>query len=88
MPFVYYHVEVLNHSLIPAEGVPAETFVDNVDRLYFDNWKEHEALYPGGVTIPEMDLPRAKSHRQVPRKIRERLLARGHALFGGTAAAA
>jgi len=87
-PFVYYHVEILNHSLILAEGVPAETFVDNVERVAFDNWEEHEALYPDGVTIPEMNRPRAKSHRQVPRAIRERLLARGHALFGGTAVAA
>lgn len=82
--FVYYHVELADHSLILAEGVPAETFIDNVDRLGFDNWAEHEALYPEATPIVEMDLPRAKSYRQVPRVIHERLIARGTALFGAS----
>ncbi len=38
--YTYYHVELDDHSLILAENVPAETFVDNVDRLGFDNWDE------------------------------------------------
>jgi serralysin len=33
--------------------VAAETFIDNVDRLGFDNWAEHESLYPDGKTIEE-----------------------------------
>ncbi|MBS0640479.1 MAG: Hint domain-containing protein, partial [Proteobacteria bacterium] len=71
--FVYYHVELADHALILAEGVPAETFIDNVDRLAFDNWAEHEALYGADLPLVEMDLPRAKSYRQVPRRIRDRL---------------
>jgi hypothetical protein len=63
--FVYYHVEVDDHSLILAENTPAETFVDNVDRLGFDNWAEHEALHPNGKPIKELPYPHAKSHRQV-----------------------
>jgi len=47
----YYHVEVDDHSLILAESMPAETFVDNVDCLAFDNWREHEALYPNRKLI-------------------------------------
>ncbi|MBS0641910.1 MAG: Hint domain-containing protein [Proteobacteria bacterium] len=87
--FTYYHVELADHSLVLAEGVPAETFIDNVDRMAFDNWAEHEALYPAGApTMVEMDLPRAKSHRQVPRAIRERLTARAAALFGAVEQAA
>ncbi len=74
--FTYHHVELADHSLILAEGVPAETFVDNVDRLAFDNWDEHEALYGHLPTIPEMDLPRAKSARQLPRALRDRLAGR------------
>jgi hypothetical protein len=74
--FVYYHVEVDDHSLIFAENVPAETFIDNVDRLAFDNWDEHEALYPQGKAMVEMPYPRAKAHRQVPRALREDLTAR------------
>lgn len=74
--FTYYHVELDDHSLILAENTPAETFVDNVDRLAFDNWDEYEALYPEGKPIVEMPYPRAKAHRQVPRSIRERLVER------------
>ncbi len=71
--FTYYHVELEDHSLIFAEGVAAETFVDNVDRRNFDNWAEHEALYPNGSTIEEMAYPRAKAARQVPIAIRVQL---------------
>jgi hypothetical protein len=69
--FVYYHVELDDHSLILAENVPVETFIDHVDRMYFDNWAEHEALYPEGKPIEEMSYPRAKSRRQIPVAIRE-----------------
>jgi hypothetical protein len=74
--FVYYHVELDDHSLILADGVPAETFIDNVDRLAFDNWDEHERLYPEGHAILELSYPRAASARQVPVAIVRRLEAR------------
>jgi Hint domain-containing protein len=79
--FTYYHVELDDHSLILAENIPAETFIDNVDRLSFDNWHEYEVLYPQGKTIVEMPYPRAKAQRQVPHVVRERLAARAAALF-------
>ncbi|WP_298283778.1 Hint domain-containing protein [Acidocella sp.] len=75
--FTYYHIEVADHSLILAEAVPAETFIDNVDRLAFDNWEEH----PGNTALVEMSLPRAKSARQVPAATKSRLEARATALF-------
>jgi hypothetical protein len=78
--FTYYHVELDDHSLILAENTPAETFVDNVDRLGFDNWAEHEALYPDGKHVEELPYPRAKSHRQVPVSIRVMLGARAQAI--------
>ncbi len=84
--FTYYHVEVADHSLVLAENIAAETFIDNVDRLKFDNWEEHEALE--SVAMTEMAYPRAKSARQVPQSIRARLLARGQALYGVEVAAA
>jgi hypothetical protein len=74
--FTYYHIELDDHSLILAEDTPAETFIDHVDRLAFDNWQEHEALYPDGHAIIEMPYPRAKAYRQVPRAICERLAER------------
>jgi len=84
--FTYYHVELDDHSLILAENTPAETFVDNVDRLAFDNWAEHVALYPNGKEIVEMDYPRAKAARQVPVDIRVKLAGRA-AEIGEVAAA-
>ena len=78
--FVYYHVELDDHSLILAENAPAETFIDNVDRLAFDNWTEHEALYPDGKPIEELPYPRAKAHRQVPVEMRIRLAERAQAI--------
>ena len=78
----YYHVEVEDHSLILAENTPAETFVDNVDRLNFDNWQEHEALYPDGKQVSELPFPRAKSHRQVPVSTRVMLADRALTLGG------
>lgn len=85
--FTYYHVEVADHALILAENTPAETFIDNVDRMNFDNWEEHMAAV-GETSIPEMEYPRAKSARQVPIATRARLAARAEGFFTKTNAAA
>ncbi|QRM35652.1 Hint domain-containing protein [Microvirga sp. VF16] len=82
--FTYYHVELADHSLLLADNVPAESFIDNVDRMAFDNWDEHEALDETAPLV-EMAYPRAKAARQVPVAIRERLAARGQGLFGAVA---
>jgi hypothetical protein len=72
--FTYFHVELADHALVLAEGVPAETFVDHVTRKRFDNFAEFEALYGAERTvIAELSLPRIKSARQLPRATRERL---------------
>jgi len=86
--FVYYHVELENHSLIVAEGLPAETFLDNVERMAFDNWDEHLKLYPKQESIPEMSYPRASSARQLPASIVAKLSARTVELVGPVEAAA
>jgi hypothetical protein len=83
--FTYYHVELADHSLLLADNVPAESFIDNVDRLAFDNWDEHEALGDEAAPLVEMAYPRAKAVRQVPVSTRERLAARAQALFGAVA---
>ncbi|GLK86362.1 hypothetical protein GCM10017653_44320 [Ancylobacter defluvii] len=58
-----------------AEGIPSETFVDNVSRRRFDNWQDAPE-----APIAELDLPRVKSARQLPRSVRHRLAARAEAL--------
>ena len=82
--WVYYHVELDDHSLILAEGAPAETFVDNADRLNFDNWDEFQALYPNGKAVEELPYPRAKARRQVPVSIRLRLAERAEIVGAST----
>ena len=82
----YFHVELDRHALLLAEDLPAESFVDNTNRSAFDNWDAGDAT--PAVAMAEMDLPRAKSWRQVPRAARERLDARGEALFGAATQAA
>jgi hypothetical protein len=85
--FTYFHVELVDHALILAEGVPAETFVDHVTRRRFDNYAEFEALY--GVEragVAELEMPRIKSARQLPRATRERLDAHGSASVVAAAA--
>lgn len=68
--FAYYNIELAAHAAILAEGCPAETFVDNASRAKFDNYAEYIALYGADVAIPEMDLPRIKSARQLPAAFR------------------
>jgi hypothetical protein len=84
--FLYYHVELDDHSLILAENTPAETFVDNAERRHFDNWAEFEALYPDGRNIEEMAYPRAKSQRQLPAALRRKLAERAWRLSGAASA--
>lgn len=86
--FTYVHIELEDHALILAEGVAAETFVDNVTRSRFDNYAEYVALYgeaPGPTG--EMDAPRVKSPRQLPASIRARLAARAATLLPAAKAA-
>jgi autotransporter passenger strand-loop-strand repeat protein len=70
--FTYYHVELASHELLCAEGVLAESFVDNADRRHFHNWDERQAPVE---PIAEMELPRVKSARQLPLRLRLRAAA-------------
>jgi hypothetical protein len=85
--FTYYHLELDEHALILAENAATESFIDNADRMGFDNWEEHEALYPEGKPMRELDIPRAKAARQVPMRLRAVLAQRAANLYGRAAAA-
>lgn len=74
--FKYYHIELEDHALIVTEGLPSETFIDNVDRRNFDNWAEHQALYGDGTSINEMNVPRVQSARQLPASVKAAIVAR------------
>ncbi len=87
--FTYFHVELDDHALILAEGVPAETFLDTVTRRRFDNYADYEARCgDAGAQLTELPVPRIKSARQLPRTLRERLAAQGRACLREPAAAA
>jgi autotransporter passenger strand-loop-strand repeat protein len=68
--FTYHHVELETHELLLAEGVQAESFVDNVDRMHFHNWDARETP---ATPIAELPYPRAKSARQLPAALRQAL---------------
>jgi hypothetical protein len=87
--YTVFHIELDDHALVLAEGVPAETYVDNVTRRRFDNYAEYAALH-GDVSavIAEMEVPRVKAARQLPRAVRERLEARVAAVATVRASAA
>ena len=71
----YYHIETEDHEIILAEGVPAETLLDNSGREKFANYKEFQELYPHGKLTKELDFPRVKFPRQLPEQIKKRLAA-------------
>lgn len=87
--FEYFHIETEDHAVILAEGVPAETFLDNVPRSRFDNHAEYEARFGSSPPpMQELCMPRVKSARQLPPAIRERLEARADLLAPKLGAAA
>ena len=71
----YYHIETEDHEMILAEGVPAETLLDNSGREKFANYKEFQELYPQGKVTKELDFPRVKFPRQLPEQIKKKLSA-------------
>jgi hypothetical protein len=63
--FSYDHAELATHELLYAEGVPAESFVDNIERMNFQNWDERTSPTEA---ITELPYPRLKSARQLPKR--------------------
>jgi Hint domain len=81
--FTFFHVELDRHALLFAEGVLAESFVDDVDRMHFDNWDDRPVR-----RIEEMDVPRVISARQMPDSVHKLLRERAEALGYRLSAAA
>ena len=69
----YFHIETENHELVYANGVPAETFIDNVSRSQFDNYAEFETLYPNAPMMTELEIPRVLFRRQLSTETVKRL---------------
>lgn len=69
----YFHIETENHELVYANGVPAETFIDNVSRRQFDNYAEFETMYPNAPMMTELDIPRVLFRRQLSTVTAQRL---------------
>ena len=83
--FTLYHVETDGHDLLIADGAQTESFLAGVDDMRFDNWAER----PASATVPaEMNYPRVKAPRQLPRAIRDLIAARAAAIAPDYAAAA
>ncbi len=76
--FTYYHLELDEHVLLLAEGAAAESFVDNVDRMAFDNWEEHPSVR--GERMLEMPYARVKAVRQLPGEVRRLIAVRAAVL--------
>ena len=75
-PFVYYHIELDTHALILAENVEAETFLESVGVLEFDNWRDRAAPDVSARAIDELPFPRVTSARQLPQHVCDALAAR------------
>jgi hypothetical protein len=87
--FRYFHIELDEHALLLAEGVPAESFLDTATRRRFDNAADYEARFgPETQRIREMAVPRVKSARQLPQATRQRLAERASTMGHDSAAAA
>jgi hypothetical protein len=80
----YYHLELDTHTVILAEGVPTESFLDGMEGVGFVNWSERVAP----TDTRELPYPRVKSARQLPRALRARLAERVAAVAGDQSAAA
>ena len=75
---VYHHVELDAHALLLAEGVAAESYLELVQDLPFDNAADRPVLAGQPEELP---YPRVRSHRQGPPALRDRLAARAAALL-------
>ncbi len=82
--FSYYHLELDTHALVLAEGAAAESYLEGVEDIGFQNFDQRKAPQ----AVKEMPYPRVRAQRQLPLAVREQLAARAAALSGPVAEAA
>jgi hypothetical protein len=75
MAVSYVHIEMDGHDVIFAEGLPAETFVDDNSRLMFENADEFYALYGADHVAAAFAAPRLEEGVQLE-ALRRRIAAR------------
>lgn len=64
----YFHIELAQHDILFAEGVAAESFIDDGGRMMFHNADEYRALYPHDIAPPALYCaPRFESGVEVDR---------------------
>ena len=80
----YFHIELDAHEVIFAEGLPAESFIDDDSRAIFDNAFEYEALYGEGPVLSAY-APRIEEGYTVD-AIRRRIATRAGVAFAAPAA--
>lgn len=72
----YFHIELEDHDCVIAEGVSAETYVDDANRNMFHNADEYYALYPNREDVePVYAAPRVDDGEEL-QAVRDRLAAR------------
>ncbi len=79
--------EILSRGYLARLKTSGPRFFRNISRENFDNWAEHEQLFPDGRATGEMKYPRAQSARQVSMAIRRHLALRAAAIGELTQAA-
>jgi T5SS/PEP-CTERM-associated repeat protein len=76
----YFHLELESHDVILAEGVPAESYLDDHNRSMFQNVGDYRTLYPEAELVaPVYCAPRLEGGELVT-AIRARLAARAVAM--------
>ena len=66
--FRYYHLELPHHSVILAEGAPAESYMPWNERHPFDNAGQRPPVAEDAPPA-ELPYPRARAPRQIPRAL-------------------
>jgi hypothetical protein len=74
-PVSYIHVEMDEHDVVFANGLPAETFVDDASRQMFDNADEYYTIYGADQGTVSFSAPRLEEGMQLE-ALRRRIAAR------------